>query len=162
MASGMVWILCMKNRKNKGDDSHVNQLALLIHMAQSELDHEAPAAAIFVLFCVGSFWETIRIGFTLLCQCYFKTHINTGISEFKHSCYIKRTVSINVSYFLVTLLDWYHHIYRILGKWKNTTHTYTHKRIMWEEWSMWKNICTYLAEAVSALLCSIKLWKDNT
>lgn len=36
------------DRKNK-NNSHVNQLALLINMGQDEQDHEAPAAAIFVL-----------------------------------------------------------------------------------------------------------------
>lgn len=43
---GLILISCMRNRKNK-NNSHVNQLALLINMAQDEQDHEASATAIF-------------------------------------------------------------------------------------------------------------------
>lgn len=72
---GLIWISSMRNMEN---NSHVNQLALLINMAKDEQDHVNPAAAIFVL------WAWTR--FTLICQCYFKTPSNSSISKFKHSC----------------------------------------------------------------------------
>lgn len=91
-------------------------------------------------------------------QCYFKTPFHTGISEFKHSYYNQRRVSIKLHFFLIILLDWYHHIHWILGKWKNEN---TNKDacyillvetgITWEEYV--GNICTYLAEAVYVLQC---------
>lgn len=77
-----------KQQENEGDGSHVNQLALLMNMTQDVQDHEAPAAAIFVLqasekpsgLCLTCSANTISIDPSSL-GTFEPTHLHRNIRE---------------------------------------------------------------------------------